>query len=97
DVFAGLSETLGAHQPLIMFESENRAAGEASWAVLAQAGYRNRARIRAPGDDSGKLAREWARFRQGTACWLEPVNAIPDGHCNLIVSANALPDIRSGA
>jgi FkbM family methyltransferase len=89
-VFDGLSQTLAAHQPLIMFESENREAGEASWAVLTKAGYSHRARIRAPGDDSGKLAREWARFRRGTQCWLEPVEAIPEKHCNLIVSAKPL-------
>ncbi len=86
DVFAGLAQTLATHRPLVMFESENRRDGEASWAVLAKAGYAHLARIRAPGDDQGKLAREWARFRRGTGCWLEPVTVIPDRHCNLIVS-----------
>jgi hypothetical protein len=87
DVFAGLAGTLSAHRPLVMFESENRRDGEASWAVLAKAGYTHLARIRAPGDDQGRLAREWSRFRHGTGCWLEPVSTIPDRHCNLIVSA----------
>jgi FkbM family methyltransferase len=90
DVFAGLAQTLAAHRPLVMFESENRRDGEASWAVLAKAGYTNLARIRAPGDDQSKLAREWARFRHGTGCWLEPVTTIPDRHCNLIVSVEAV-------
>jgi FkbM family methyltransferase len=90
DVFAGLAKTLAAHRPLVMLESENRRDGEASWAVLAKVGYTHLARIRAPGDDQGKLAREWSRFRHGTGCWLEQVTTIPDRHCNLIVSVEAV-------
>lgn len=91
-VFSGLRRTLAAHRPLIMFESEGRAEGEASWSVLREAGYGHIARIRSHGDDQGKLAREWSRLVRGGACWLEPVAAMPDGHCNLIVSAEPLPN-----
>jgi FkbM family methyltransferase len=91
DVFAGLSNTLRVHQPIIMFESDNHADGMASWKVLQACGYHNLARIRAPGDDLGKLAREWQRLRQGTACWLEPIDALPPAHCNLLASARSLP------
>jgi FkbM family methyltransferase len=93
DVFAGLRKTLAAHQPIIMFESENHADGQASWSVLKECGYTNLARIRAPGDDKGKLAREWSRLRHGTKCWLEPITSIPETHCNLLVSVKALPEL----
>jgi hypothetical protein len=77
------------NSPILRYDrgQKNR---EASWAILTKAGYSHRARIRAPGDDSGKLMREWARFRRGTQCWLEPVAAIPEKHCNLIVSTKPL-------
>jgi FkbM family methyltransferase len=90
DVFSGLVRTLRAHQPVIMFESESRAEGSGAWAHLQAAGYTHLASIRSPGDQGGKLAREWARFRQGTGCTLEPVSELPDGHCNLLASTAAL-------
>jgi FkbM family methyltransferase len=89
-VFMGLRRTLEAHRPLVMFESEGRAEGEASWDALRSAGYAHLTRIRSRGDDKGKLAREWARLRGGSHCWLEPIAAIPDGHCNLLVSTERL-------
>ena len=93
DVFAGLASTLAEHHPIVMFESEARGDGHQAWSVLEAAGYRHLALIRAPGDGTGKLARDWARFRQGTGCWLEPVSTIPDRHCNLIASAAPLPPL----
>ncbi len=89
-VFTGLKGTLAAHRPVVMFESEGRAEGDASWSVLREAGYAHIARIRSNGDDKGKLGREWARLSGGSACWLEPLSAMPDGHCNLMVSTERL-------
>jgi FkbM family methyltransferase len=91
DVFAGLSQTLRKHQPVIMFESDSQGDGMASWRVLQECGYANLMQVRAPGDTSGKLAREWARMRKGTACWLENIDTVPDGHCNLMASVRPLP------
>jgi FkbM family methyltransferase len=92
DVFSGLSQILKRDKPVIMFESDSHADGLAAWNVLQGVGYQNLARLRAPGDDRSKLGREWQRLRRGSACWLEKVDHLPAGHCNLLASARPLPE-----
>ena len=89
-VFAGLTETLKRHAPIVMFESDNRRAGKESVEVLMRAGYSHLYAIRETGDDSrGILGREVRRLFGAYRFWLEPVEAVPDFWSNLV--ATTLP------
>lgn len=89
-VFAGLMETLKRHAPIVVFESDNRSAGNASVEVLMRAGYSHLYAIRETGDDSrGIFGREVRRLFGAYRFWLEPVEGVPDFWSNLI--ATTLP------